>query len=81
MRLVALLDEPRSFNRATQVTLSTNEKPFRSLPVMAEQPGDGQSQLALKPLTRKQPHGTQIILRINLRIKKAALSGRQKTRQ
>ena len=77
MRLVALLDEPRSFNRATQVTLSTNEKPFRSLPVMAEQPGDGQSLLALKPLTRKQPHGTQIILRI----KKAALAGRQKTRQ
>jgi hypothetical protein len=48
---------------------------------MAEQPGDGQSLLALKPLTRKQPHGTQIILRINLRIKKAALAGRQKTRQ
>ena len=81
MRLVALLDEPRSFNRETQVTLSTNEKPSRSLPVMAEQPGDGQSLLALKPLTRKQPHGTQIILRINLRIKKAALAGRQKTSQ
>jgi hypothetical protein len=77
LRLVALLDEPCSFNRATQVTLSTNEKPSRSLPVMAEQPGDGQSLLALKHLTGKQPGGTQIILRI----KKAALAGRQKTRQ
>jgi hypothetical protein len=44
---------------------------------MAEQPGDGQSLLALKHLTRKQPHGPPIILRI----KKAALAGRQKTRQ